>query len=177
MAAYLLDANTLISAHRQYYPFDFCPGFWAWLEHKHSQGRIFSVDAVYAELRRGDDELSQWAKAMNHKGFFLDAGKVDIVPAIAQLTRWVHASNFTPEAIDKFYKSGGQLSADPVLIAYAKTHGLVVVTNEKSEPEAKKTIKIPDVCKAIQLKYIDLFALLRKEKIRLILKGGLPSCN
>jgi len=166
---YLLDADTLISAHRQYYPFDFCPGFWTWLEQKHSQERVFSVDAVYAELQRGDDELSRWAKTMKRRGFFLDADKVNIAPAFAELTRWVNASDFTPEAFDKFYQTDGRLSADPVLIAYAKTCDMVVVTNEKSEPEAKKTVKIPDACKATQLQYIDLFALLRKEKIRLVL--------
>jgi len=35
---YLLDADTLISAHRQYYPFDFCPGFWTWLEKNTAKG-------------------------------------------------------------------------------------------------------------------------------------------
>jgi len=162
---YLLDADALISAHRQYYPFDFCPGFWAWLKQKHEQKRVFSVDAVYAELQRGDDELSRWAKTMKRKGFFLATDSAAIVPDISRLSQWVSMSNFTQAAAHEFNDS-----TDMVLVAFAKTCGMVVVTNEKSEPEAKRTVKIPDACKAMQLQYIDLFELLRKEKIRLILK-------
>ena len=85
---YLLDTDTLIGAHKQYYPFDFCPGFWSWLEQKHGQGRIFSVDAVYAELRRGDDELSRWAKTMNQRGFFLATDDA-IISDFSRLAQWV----------------------------------------------------------------------------------------
>lgn len=160
---YLLDTDTLISAHRQYYPFDFCPGFWSWLEQKHGQGRIFSVDAVYVELQPGGDKLSRWAKTMNRRGFFLNAGKADITPAITRLTQWVNASDFTPEAIHELNDS-----ADLLLIAFAKTHGYTVITNEKSEPHRKNKVKIPDACSALQLQCINLFDLMRAEGIRLV---------
>jgi len=33
--AYLLDANVLITAYRQWYGFDFCPGFRDWILRSH----------------------------------------------------------------------------------------------------------------------------------------------
>ena len=32
MDKYLLDTNIFINAHRQYFPIDFCPAFWSFLE-------------------------------------------------------------------------------------------------------------------------------------------------
>jgi len=164
---YLLDADTLISAHRQYYPFDFCPGFWTWLEQKHSQGRVFSADVVYAELQRGDDELSRWAKTMNRQGFFLNAGQAHIGPALTRLAQWVSAPNFTQAAVHEFHAS-----ADMVLVAFAKAHGYAVVTAEKSEPARKNKVKIPDACNALELQCVNLFDLMRAEGIRLVLDNN-----
>lgn len=133
---------------------------------KHRQGRISSVDAVYEELQQGDDELSKWARGMNEQDFFLSSGE-EIAPYITRLSQWAEGSGFKREAIQEFNDS-----ADLILIAYAASHDFTVVTNEKSEPEAKKKIKIPDACRAIRLEYIALAELLRKEKIWLILQDN-----
>ena len=37
---FLLDSNVLITAHRLYYAFDICPGYWAALKAGHAAGRI-----------------------------------------------------------------------------------------------------------------------------------------
>lgn len=42
--AYLLDANVFIQAKNLHYGFDFCPGFWDWLDQAHAAGRVFSVE-------------------------------------------------------------------------------------------------------------------------------------
>lgn len=67
--AYLLDSNVLISAKNLHYGFDFCPGFWEWLEQASAAGIVHSVEAVYNELVGGDDDLAKWAK--DHRSFFL----------------------------------------------------------------------------------------------------------
>ncbi len=36
--AYLLDANVFIDAKNRYYGFDFCPGFWDWVDLAHAMG-------------------------------------------------------------------------------------------------------------------------------------------
>jgi hypothetical protein len=44
-----------------------------------------------------------------------------------------------------------------------------VATHEKSRPEAKKTIMIPDACKALGVDCVDPFRMLRDEKARFVL--------
>lgn len=49
--AYLLDTSVFITARRVHYGFDFCPGFWSWLQEKHAAGLVFSVERVHEELK------------------------------------------------------------------------------------------------------------------------------
>lgn len=43
---YILDANVLITAHRTYYGFDLCPGFWTAIIEGFNQRRLFSTVRV-----------------------------------------------------------------------------------------------------------------------------------
>lgn len=38
---FLVDANVLIAAHRAYYAFELCPGFWESVKAGFAAGRIF----------------------------------------------------------------------------------------------------------------------------------------
>lgn len=60
--AYLLDANVFIEAKRRHYGFDFCPGFWDWLDRATDRGVVRSVSQVAAELLSAGDELSDWVR-------------------------------------------------------------------------------------------------------------------
>ncbi|ASC73377.1 hypothetical protein XM38_043420 [Halomicronema hongdechloris C2206] len=40
--AYLLDTNIFIQAKNDYYGFDLCPGFWAWLEQQNEANTVFT---------------------------------------------------------------------------------------------------------------------------------------
>lgn len=55
------------------------------------------------------------------------------------------------------------------LIAFAKAQNWTVVTDEKSEPARKNKVKIPDACNALQLQCMNLFDMMRAEKIRLFI--------
>jgi len=59
---YLLDANTLIEAKNRYYGMTICPGYWSWILRSHGKGLLVSIETVGDELKRGKDELAQWAK-------------------------------------------------------------------------------------------------------------------
>lgn len=159
---YLLDANILIEAKNRYYAFDLAPGFWDWIEQAHQADSVLSIDAVHKELVAGDDELADWARS--HKNFFvpLDNPTVQIFPS---LTLWANSRSFTEQAINEFT---GQ-NADYQLIAYAKAHGHVVVTNEQPQPQAKKRILIPDACQAMGVETADTFTMLRKSGARFVL--------
>ncbi len=68
---FLLDANVLITAHRSYYAFDLCPGFWDSVRAGFSAGRICSTRRVQAELLRGGDVLADWVNLILPAEFFL----------------------------------------------------------------------------------------------------------
>ncbi len=63
---------------------------------------------------------------------------------------------FTPQAKREFLDC-----ADPWLIAKAKAHNMIVVTHEKSSPESKKRIFIPDICKECGVEYCSTMDLMR----------------
>ena len=66
---YCLDANVFMEAHRRYYAFDLCPGFWECLLNHHSGARLISIDRVRDEIAAGDS-LEAWVKTATPKGLF-----------------------------------------------------------------------------------------------------------
>ena len=157
MSRYLLDTNIFIEAHQRYYPFDIRPDFWDWLERKHEKGFVFSIKEVYDELRFSEDELSEWAEKMSMRKFFKEAGDVATINKVEELRSWADTEKFTKEAGGKFYDS-----ADIFLVAYAKAHDFIVVTNEVYGENIKRKVKIPNACKFIGVEYVNTFQLLRK---------------
>ena len=51
---------------------------------------------------------------------------------------------------------------DPWLVAHAKANNYTIVTYEKSEPNRKSRIKIPEVCNQFGVRYINTVDLLRE---------------
>ena len=83
---YLLDANTLIDAQRDYYPIDRVPEFWDWLVFQGQQGNIKIPIEVYEEFADTKDKdgnkdaLAAWAERMEVKEALLfgDEAEQDI---------------------------------------------------------------------------------------------------
>lgn len=61
---FLLDANTFITPYKNYYPFDFAPGFWTQLKTKLKLDSVYILDVARNEVMKGEDELSDWFKAI-----------------------------------------------------------------------------------------------------------------
>lgn len=153
---YLLDTNVFVTPKQTYYGFDFVPGFWTSLLSAHTKLSVHSVRSVYLELQDYKDELSQWAETIAPRSLFLEPDD-QTVAAITEIIAWANSQDFTEPARREF-----QASADLELIATAQATGKTVVTLEKSKPESKKSIKIPDVCNAFNIKYTDPFTMLRQ---------------
>lgn len=157
---YLVDANVLIEAKNRYYAFDIAPGFWVWLNRAHDQSIACSIDAVRDELLEGDDELAKWAKI--NEAFFrpIDQGATR---HFGDLTTWANSRNFTPAALANFTGN----NADYLLVAYACEHHHTVVTHERSQPNARARVLIPDACLAMGVATTDTFQMLRQAGARL----------
>lgn len=158
---YLLDTDALISAKNSYYSFKLCPGFWDCLIYYSKKRRICSLDKVREEIQRGNDDLVLWVDKLND--FFHDTSKdSDVLPHYKEIINWItHKSKYKIKARERF-ASG----ADPWLIAFAKVYDRTLVTNETSHPDSKKKIKIPDICKRYNVKYVNTFGMLRGLKVQ-----------
>lgn len=62
---YLLDANTLIDAKRDYFEFERVPEFWEWVQHQGMIGNIKIPVEIYEEFkeaRKADGERDELAE-------------------------------------------------------------------------------------------------------------------
>ena len=153
---YLLDANVFIAAARQYYGFDLAPKFWSCLEEHAKTGRVGSIDRVLEELLRGKDDLADWAKG-TFANAFASTDAPDVITTFGQIMNWAQSQSQFMEAAKTEFAG----CADGWLVAYAKVHGLVVVTHEAFSAEIRREVKIPNVCKAFGVEYVDTWAMLR----------------
>jgi len=153
---YLFDADVFMTAARSYYAFDVALAFWAGLVHQASNGRLLSIDRVKDEIERGKDDLVEWASSI-FQPWFASTAQDDVVAAYRDIMQWVQSERrFLDYAKEEFARG-----ADGWLVAYGQAKGCMVVTNEKFEPDIKRRIKIPNVCQAFGVQYVNTFAMMR----------------
>jgi hypothetical protein len=160
---YLLDANVFIQAKNLHYGFDFCPAFWNWLILKNDQGIVFSIEAIYRELIRGNDDLANWVTSYKNT-LFLNPD-AEIVSQFSVVSAWANEPSLGYEqaAINEFLDVG-----DYYLVCHALGHQMTIVTHERAS-HSKKKIKIPDACQALGIRFMSPFEMLRRESARFVL--------
>ncbi len=163
-AKYLLDANVFINAARQYYAFDFAPGFWDALIQHSRRGCIQSIDHVKVELERGNDLLSEWVKDQFDEAFRATVDE-DVVSRYGDIMNWVYEQEQYLVAAKADFANG----ADGWLLAYALAHDrYTVVTHEVLSTDIKRKVPIPNVCKHFDMHHIDTYEMLRELKVKLL---------
>jgi len=153
---YLLDANVLIDANRDYYSLERVPEFWEWLENGGVNGHVKIPLEVYEEIRDGDDELADWSKQEQIKAALLLQEEVD-VSLVSRATDEGYASDLTDDEVVT-------ISRDPFLIAYAliDTGSRCVVTTEVSKPSRIRANRhLPDVCRDLGVGCYNTFEFVR----------------
>ncbi len=158
---YLLDANVLIDANRDYYPIGRVDEFWEWLIHYGEQGNIKIPIEIYEELKAGkraenDDELLKWINDNRIESALRLDEDVD-VELVRKVTEEGYADNLTDIEIET-------LGRDPFFIAYALRNPKErsIVTTENSKPSKKRqNKKIPDVCKYFGIQPFNTYQLTR----------------
>lgn len=153
---YLLDANVLIDANRDYYPLERVPEFWEWLENAGGNGHAKIPLEVYEEIRAGKDELANWAKQeqISTALLFQEEADVSLVP---YATDQGYASDLTDDEVVK-------IGRDPFLIAYALKNkkSRCVVTTEVSKPRRRRANRhLPDVCRDLGVACCNTFEFVR----------------
>lgn len=134
---YLLDANVLIDANRDYYPLDRVPEFWEWLLHQAMQGRVKVPRESHTEVTDGKDALAAWAK--EHREVLLEVTVLGPEPVRRALSEG-YAPDLNATELEK-------LKADPFLAAYGLEllGEVAIVTTEVSKPKRKRANRqLPD---------------------------------
>ena len=155
---YLLDANVLIDANRDYYPIMRLPEFWDWLAEMGRLGLVKVPREIYEEVVLPkpirSDPLIDWLEA-HVEEMLLDE---EVGPELVRhVVEEGYANNLTDEEMEK-------LGRDPFLIAYAlaDTPNRTVVSTERSKPSKTRANRhIPDVCDGFNVECIDTFQLIR----------------
>ena len=163
---YLLDANVFIEAKNFYYGFDTFPGFWEWLDAEHSNGHLRSIKPIRDELLKGSDDLAAWIEERKDSGWFLTVDDVDTQHNLALIAVWVMGQPFKEVAKSDFLSG-----SDPWLIAKAKAIGATVVTQENFDAQCRRKVKIPNICRAFNVPYINTFDLLRQMGATFTMRG------
>lgn len=153
---YLLDANVLIDANRDYYPIERVAEFWEWLAHVGENGHVKIPLEVYEEVKEGRDSLASWAKDDQIESALLLNEEVDVT-LVSKVTDEGYAPNLTDDEVEK-------IGRDPFLIAYALAAAgrRCIVTTEVSKPRRQRANRhLPDVCNEFGVPWCDTFAFVR----------------
>ncbi len=154
---YLLDANVLIDADRDYYPLERVPEFWDWLHYQGEIGVVKVPIEVYEEIVDGEGNLVEWLKRPEVRSALLldEESEPDRVFAVV-------AKGYAPDLTDVELPKVGR---DPFLVAHASVDGnnRCVVTTETSKPSRQRANRhVPDVCVANGVSYCNTFELTRR---------------
>ena len=153
---FILDANVLIDANRDYYPIGQVPEFWDWLVHMGKHGRVRDPIEVYEKLTDSkNDSLADWLK--RERDSLLLQAQVD-GKLVAAVIEHGYANDLTDVEVEK-------LNEDPFLIAYALLDiaQRCVVTTEVSRPTATRANRrIPGVCDHFGVRHCNTFQLVRE---------------
>ena len=149
---YLLDANIFIEAYKRYYHNKIVSNFWQWLV---KDEEIYTIQEVKDEIRGGNDQLYQLIK---------DIRVVDSTQNFNEVSTYVVQNYRTQAEINNFLAK-----ADPLLIATGINNaGVTVITNEVLVGNNSNKIKIPNVCKGLNVNYKNgIFDILKSKQIDL----------
>ncbi len=161
---FYLDSDVFIAAKNAYYAFSICPGFWKSLIHYHGKHRLYSIDRIRGEILAGrnTDDLVQWTQNELPKEFFRATDSEEVKNAFTDVMLWAQRSGqYSESAKAKF-----ATEADGWLVAYAKVHPGIVVTNEQARPDSKSRILLPDVSKQFDVEYQNTFTMLKELDVK-----------
>lgn len=161
MAVYLVDSNFFIQAHRATYPMDVVPGFWTTVKRLADNGDIISIDKVKKEIYSQNDALTSWCKANLSDTFYQETSTV--MREYGTVSNWANSksSHYLPNAINEFLAAD---EADAYLVAFAlaDASNRIIITHERSEPNGKKKIKIPEPCDELGVSYLNTIDMFRR---------------
>ncbi len=159
---YIMDANVFITAYRQRYPFDIAPSFWEQLIDK-AADKMLIIEDVQNEILKGKDPLSKWYSNNSSNFKVLRIPEQEVIEAYSAVINSVNDNgNYKQSAKDEFASI-----ADSWICSYALAYEATIVTLETYQIGVKNRVKIPNVCREFEIRYIDMLQFMREIGIRL----------
>lgn len=152
----VVDTNILIGAYiKDYTPTAF-PGVWQFLDHQVQAGRLVLIDAVKREVLHPEG-LVDWVQG--HADLVVrETEDLDAVELYEQVIGWVKDSGrYTRRAADDFARG-----ADGWLVSLGRVKGMAVVTNEAFNPESRKHVPIPNICREFDVECVTATAMFKR---------------
>lgn len=161
MGVYVVDSNFFIQAHRGNYPLDVAISFWDKVKQLAEQQKIISIDKVKKEIYDHQDDLRTWCENNLPADFFKDT--TSVVTSYSQVVIWANSrrGHYFSTAIAEFLDAD---EADAWLVSYAHvdTVNRIIVTHEKSQPDRKNKVKIPEACARFNIRFVDTIEMFRQ---------------
>lgn len=147
---YSIDTSAILDGWWRFYPPDVFPKLWEKLDELINVGELKATEVVLFELERKDDEVYDWVKNRPKLFIPIDIKIQEVVSNILQdYERLVDTRK-------------NRTSADAFVIALALINEACVITGELPSNNINKP-KIPDVCRALGIRYINLVSLMREQ--------------
>ena len=147
---YSVDTSAIIEGWVRGFPPDLAPHAWIKIEESIDGGVLVASEEVLIELEKKHDKVYEWACKRKH--MFVPTDE-KIQEAVRSILR-----DYNRLVDTRRNRSG----ADPFVIALAMVKRLSVVTaeNPTGRPESPK---IPDVCDALGIQWLNMIALFREQ--------------
>ena len=146
---YCLDTSSLLEGYNRLYPPEVFFQLWINIEQLIQDKRVVAPQLVYAELAKKDDNVFAWAKARKQMFMPIDIDQISVTYVIAREFPVLGTSLLARD------------SADPFVIALARSKNYLVVTEEKGESERRP--KIPQICRRLDVPHINFLGMVRAE--------------
>lgn len=147
---YSIDTSAILDGWVRFYPQKVFPKLWIKLDELINVGVLRATEEVFHDLERKEDEVYNWAK--NRPQLF--------VPIDTEIQLVV--SNILKDYERLVDTKKGRSSSDPFVIALAKIYKACVVTGELPSTRTNE-YKIPDVCRALGIRCINLLGLMKEQ--------------
>lgn len=139
---YVLDTNILFDLS-VWLPMDLNKVFWTQFEEALQNGKWILLDVVADEIRGDNDGLKKWCEEQKKKGFVKNLED-------SHRTRSVEINEQYPMIDESTQRS----TVDTYLIAYTEANEHTIFTREGYRKKSNDLHKIPDVCRALNIKFI-----------------------
>lgn len=139
-------------AWNEWYRPDNFPDIWTGIEELATNSMLAIPDAVYEELREQDNELFRWIT--QRKKFLVHDSNAEIQSIVNKIER-------AYPGLKNASMPKGKNFADPFVVATAHHFGASVVSNEEPTGTDKSGLKIPDVCRLMNVKHVRFHRIVR----------------